>query len=415
MILRPLQILLSVRWLLLLLAGVMAVPTSAFAQRMYNRYEGTDITVRDRTANERDIPIILRDINQESIIYSPMNYQQGTAELPLSNEELRLFYEYPTDQWNNVLRAMRLGNYTEAVELLRPMAYPLVKFLVVPEERFNGHEMVVRLYESLVKADFLDEALYLADKLPLEGLNEDFMSLTIDLANALVEDGDTIKSIRAIQLIPLTAERAPFIPMLLDFAGSLRTRGEYEAALILYGRLRGFPDPEVQQTANLWTAYINILIEQYDTVQSFLDLVGEIDKEERTFSLLRLIQGRLLLAREDKVNAINTIAEGVVASDVSYPWAPDLLFASALCYEQMNEHEAIEDNKLVAANIYHQLRIFFPTSSWAEKAEVRMASLPVPAEVEAALPDEELKALQRQRGGSEAITGGDEGWGDVIE
>jgi len=407
--------------LIALSAVIVCLSGTLHAENMYAKYKDTDITVRDRTGNTRDIPIILRDINDTAIIYSPMSYQQGQLELPLSNKELRLFFEYPREEWDKVLAALRLDNYEQAVELLRPMGYPLVKFLVVPEERFNGHEVVIRLYTSLIRSGKLDEALTLARKLPLEALNDTYLELTMELANAMVEVGDTIGAIRAIQIIPMNEKRMQMIPRLMEFANSLRVRSQYEAALILYDRIRHIPNEELQRTSNLWISYINLLLEQYDTAAEYLERVTGLEETDRAYSLYQLIEGRLLLVAGNTADAINTIAIGVVNSDVSYPWMPDLLYASALCYETMGHQAAAAgplpegniDKRLVASNVYYQLSLFYPDSEWTEKGMARMASLPKPEEVKAALPDEVLKEQQSENSSDALLE--DDSWEEIKE
>lgn len=417
------------RMLLTLMAGVLLVSSALQARSMYDRFQDASITVRDRT-KDRDVPIILRNINDEAIEYSPINYPEGVLELPLNNEELRLFFEYPREEWNSTLNAIRQGAYEQAVEYLRPMGYPLIKYLVLPEDRFNGHEVVLKLYSSLILGGMFEEALDMAHELPLQSLNPQFMTLTMDLAQGLVDTENTVGAIRVIRLIPLNEEQAEFFPVLLSFANSLRTRGEYEAALVLYERMRQVPDAAVVQTATLWTSYIYLLLENYPRSEALLQAAGEIDRVSRAFSLSQLIQGRLFLANDNAVDAVDILAQGIVSSDVSLPWMPDLLFSAGLCYESLTGHPAFgggesegdaeetsseatsqepPQNLLVASNIYYQLQLFYPENPWTEKALVRMASLPKPAEVEAALPDEALQNYQEQMGGSDPLTGGD-GW-----
>lgn len=376
---------------------------------VYDEYKSSPITVRDRTGNNRDVPIILRDINSQAIVYSPINYQEGELELPLSNDQLRLFFEYPKEEWGQVLDALRLSDYKRAADLLRPMGYPLVKYLVLPENRFNGHEVVFKLYSALIDSGQLEEALELADKLPLEILNEQFISRTLDLARAQVEADSIIQAIRTIRLIPISDNNPQFLPLFLEFANLLRSKNQFDAALVIYDRMRTLQDATIRRTATLWTAYINVLTENYASAESFLNVIGEIDQTDPDYSLRQLILGRVQLSKDDYMSAINTISQGVVKSDVSYPWTPDLLYSSGLCYEAMKDHPTIKNSEQIAANIYYQLSLFFPKNEWTDKARERMKSLPQSAEVKAALPDEVLDQQKRQSSdGASEITNDDE-------
>lgn len=411
-----------------MLLAVTVVSPLMEAQVMYQLYKDEPIVVYDRTGKKRNTPIILRNINQEAIEYSPQNYKKGTLELPLDNEELELYFEYPVKEWNRSLDAMKNGDYKTAIDLLRPIAYPLVKYLVLAEAQFNGHEAVLAFYASLVEGGSLDEALELAPYLPLERLRDDFADLTVELARRLVETGDAIKAIRAIKLIPLASNRMHLLPVMLQFANSLREQGQYDASLILYERIRQLPNSPVERRATLWIAYVNILIDQYDKARSFVAIIGDIDKKEEDYSLRQLVLGRLKLLSNDPVDAIDVISQGVVASDVSYAWMPDLLYASGLAYEGLGNHPLfhkdenapaqqastqiqVKDNKLVAANIYHQLKLFYPDNTWAKDAGERMKALPQPAEIKAILPDEVIQRQREERGNNLQLE--DEEWESV--
>ena len=373
------------------------------ADTMYERYEDEPVTVRDRTGNRRDIPIILREITENMILYSPQSSPEGELGLPLDNEELRLFYEYPREKWNQAITYMDIGRYKKAIETLRPMGYPLVKFLRIPAKRFNGHAVVYRLYNALIQAESLEEALVLAEHLPMKSLEPRFLQLTFELSEKLVREQRVTESVRAILTLPLSQAGSRELEMVLGVANQVRLQDAYASAKKIYGRLTGLEQSEIVNLAELWLAYLSLQENNPQEAQSYYKKAKTDDKSKKRYSLSQMIEGNLKLNKGEHVEAINELAQGMVYSDVSYDWMPDLLYHSGRTYQQLNNHSAMknEKNKLVAANIYRQLQLFFPDNPWTEKAQKQLDSLPEPGELkeDKKLPSEQLDEVKKTGSG----------------
>lgn len=357
----------------LVAAMLLTLATALHAQESrnwYARYKNTDLPMLNLTTGNA-VPIDIKEVTTKAIIFK--TDWGNEAEIPLDNDKLQISYRYPPE-WNQALVAINGENYSQAVELLRPIAYPMLKYLYIPEDKFNGHGVVEKFYEALVKSGSLDEAIRFAFVLnDLDLMNrlasERFMEYTVLLAHGFIEDGRSEEALRALEYVPLSKEREELIPQLMDFASTLRRGGNIEESLQLYKRIKDIPDTDYTRTALLWSAYCNILLENYTAAELFLKLVPEIDRDEDDYSLLRLVTGRFKMVTDTPQAAMGDISEGVVFSDMGNDWMPDLLYVAGKNYRTLGE-------EAIAANVYYELRMFFPETYWGELAAEEMKTMP---------------------------------------
>lgn len=293
--------------------------------------------------------------------------------IPLDTAGLRLYYQ-PPSTYTDALESIEAEDYEGALQLLRPIAYPLIRFLSIPPQNFNIHDPVERMVFVLSRSDHLDEAVTVVRRLPLQSLPPAFLDHSLLLLERLADAGRTEDAIGIIATIPLSADKPETLSMLMDFADKLRENGKTNEALLLYQRLQEVPHPDIQNIARLWAAYCNIELGRPESAEVFLDIVGDLPPENRAYSLQKMVKGLIHLKNNNYSGAIREVSQGVVASEVGYPWNAELLYMSGLCYENLN-------NPTTARQVYGEAILFYPETPWAEKCKERLAKLPPPSPI----------------------------------
>ncbi len=290
--------------------------------------------------------------------------------IPLDTRDLQLFYQTPSS-YDDALELIEAEDFAGGLQELRPIAYPLIRFLSIPPQNFNIHDPVERMVYALSRSDYLDEAVTVVRRLPLQSLPPVFLSHSLFLLERLAQEGQTEDAIGIIATVPLSVERPDSLFMVMNFANKIRDEGKINEALLLYQRLQDIPHPDIQNIARLWTAYCNIQLNRAQTAEVFLERVAELQPEDRAFSLKKLVQGLAYLKRDNYLGAMREVSQGVVFSEVAYPWNAELLYMSGLCYEKL-------DNLNTARQVYGEVVLFYPESPWAAKCEEHLAQLPSP-------------------------------------
>jgi len=362
---------------LCLLATLIIPAVSAQAQvsQYLARYGDTMVPVLDQTG-DRSTRLFLVDRQGDTIIFKQSRRGPGTLELSVDLEGLRLRLEYP-EAYNAARRAVAEGEFEDAIESLRPVFYPLFKYMDLDEEKTNFHPVMELYLDALISAEQYDEAFELIDRVDLGEMPGIIVSKAFSLAEALSDAGQSDKAIELVNDLPLSAEREEFLPRIMDFAAELRENGELDRALQLYQRVQQIPGVAVRLEAVLWSAYGNILRGRTATAEIFIDEVGEVSRDNRIFSLKKLVEGLIYLERDepDYIRAMQQISQGVIYSDIRYNWMPELLYTAGKCYENLERPQ-------VAREVYGQVTLFYPDSQWADKAGTAVDDLPEAEEID---------------------------------
>jgi len=356
--------------LTLLFAAVLAS-----AQDYYAQFGNEPVPVLNRsvgqTSNNR---LFLTGVDRGDLILKtdPTSARSAEVGMPMDAEGLRLQVLFD-DRTMEAVRAVTEGQYDEAIGALRPKVYPLIKYLEVPPEKINVHEVVERYLFALVNADGHEEEVNaLIRRIPLTQVPPVFSVHALSYVSKLVDQGERSAALRLLNRIPLDAENPTMLALVIDFANSLREQGSFEEALFLYERVQSAEGTEAAQLATLWTAYCNVMLDRQGTAALFVEEAGEFTREQKPYSLAKMVQGKIEIESLDYDDAMEKLAQAVVSADVGYSWTPELTYLVGLCYENLNLPDT-------AREVYKEVILFYPDSPWSDKAQEATMRLPPPA------------------------------------
>lgn len=356
----------------LIITSICLTAAVAQAQDYFKEYGNAPIRVINKTqdpASTQELTLVNLDRN-ELILRFPN--RQGEVGLPIDTENLKLEIIFP-DSVNKAYKQIDNAEYEEAITTLRPMVYPLMKYFDIPPENMNLHEIVERYTFALVSANGHEEEVEtLFKRIPLEKAPPVFSLHALRFVTKLVEQEKKQEALRLLNRIPMDKDSTPMLKLVLKFADELREGGNLNEALFLYDRLqqaKGTPQAEIAQ---MWSAYCNVSLDRSQLALILLERVGKLKPEDDAYSLGQLVLGKIELQDLDYMNAMEEIAKGVVAADVSFNWTPELSYNAGYCYEKLDAPDT-------AREIYNEIMLFYPESKWAREAETGLTRLPPPA------------------------------------
>ena len=286
--------------------------------------------------------------------------------IPLDQiQEFELEFEFPEDL-QEARMALRTGEpEAEQLDILRPYVWPVVKYLPLPEDRFNIEPLVDEYLGYLIQLDMLDEAYAIVLEIPLSRVLPKYIQHTLDLSEKLVAAGLNSRALALLGIVPLSEEDDTLLQLLMQYAGQLRSDDNLDEALILYDRVRSISGNRFARRAILWTAYCNVRLGRVESARLFLEEAGDLQPRDPEFSLNQLVLARIGLRDEDFHEAMEQVSAGVVFSRIGYEWIPELLYTTGLCYES-------QGNPQTAKTVYNQLILFFPSNRWTKSGEERL-------------------------------------------
>lgn len=346
-----------------LLAALALSPLAGQAQD-FRQYEDRPVTVIDRSTGGNQ-SVMLSGIEGNDLVFMMGG---GQVLRPIDDPNLQLFFPTP-EQTRRADAFLRTGRPEEALNLIRPVASPLLKYMRIPNERFNIHEEVRIYYEAAVRAGAEQEALYISRQLPLAQLDPIFTGITFQLAGQIASAGRPKDAMAIMERLPINENNPDLLPLVLNFAEQLREENLIAEALFLYQRLQAIQGSEVERIATIWNAYCNLRLGNKTIAKVIIESVEGIPSDDPAFSLYLMVNGRILLEEEQYVKALTNLSQGVVYGQLSDGWMPELLFNTGVCYAAL-------DQPGTAREVFRELEIFYPKTNWAQKAKERVSRLP---------------------------------------
>jgi tetratricopeptide (TPR) repeat protein len=292
----------------------------------------------------------------------------GEVSLPVSEsmvQSLRL----DTSVMPEVNRMISSGNYTGALTLLRPKAYPLIKFHSVPESFSQLHIPIRSLIDTLIRAKEFSEAYDVLNRIELDQVGLKYSESAIALMNAYLAEGDFDAAANMTKIIPVEGQYAVNIRPIVDAADALRAAGKYEAVIPLYRQIETVVPDDVKKNVQMWLAYSLVLANRVDEATPMIDALVEPEPQDRLFSLYKLLQGSREHRNGQYGKALDLLTRGFVRAQTSYVWVPEMLYLIGDCY-------ARSDDNLAARNVWTEIVILYPESPWAQSAQSSLEKLP---------------------------------------
>jgi tetratricopeptide (TPR) repeat protein len=307
---------------------------------------------------------------EDGMLVAELEGGVGEISLPLSESMVRTL-NLDISIMPEVNQQLSNGNFERALNLLRPKAYPLIKFHQVPETFTQLHLPLRRLIDGLIAAKEFDEASDVLSRIALGKVDLKYSESAIRLMNAYLASGDFEAAAALTKQLPVNGIYAANIRPIVDAADALRAAGKYEAVIPLYREIETVVPENVRKNVQMWLAYSLVLADRVEEASPMIDQLEEPAPGDRLFSLYKLLQG----SREHRLGnygqALDLLTRGFVRAQTSYAWVPEMLYLIGDCY-------ARADDPLAARNVWMEIVILYPDSPWAPRAENSLAELPAP-------------------------------------
>ena len=357
--------------ILTLVLAVAAAQSSATAQEINSywiEYGNEPVLIQQ---NNNGAAQTLKFVSfQDGMLVAELEGGVGEISLPVSESMVRTL-RLDNSRMPEIERMIRRGNLTSALDLLRPKAYPLIKFHQVPESFTQLHAPIRSLINTLIKAKEYKEAHDLLNRVQLDKVGIKYSQSAIALMRAYLRDGDYDKVAKMTEIIPVKGQYAVNIRPIVDAADALRAAGIYESVIPLYRQIETVVSDDVKKNVQMWLAYCLVLADRVDEATPMIEALEEPEPNERLFSLYKLLQGSRAHRGENYGQALDVLTRGFVRAQTSYDWVPEMLYLIGDCY-------ARSEDKLAARNVWTEIAILYPESPWAKSAESSLAQLPEP-------------------------------------
>ncbi|MFW5882760.1 MAG: tetratricopeptide repeat protein [Verrucomicrobiota bacterium] len=330
--------------------------------RLRGRGAPQTLLITDMEAGSDGNELVMRPIGTDTDqrVYLPLNQLEG----------LSLSYNQPEgiEAAKAAAGDLQRGEFQAAAEKLRPVAWSLVPYAMVPEKSFPIHNVLRMFFSALVQSEQYDEAVAFARMLPLNSSYPVLSRTALQLSERLFAEGRLDDGFRIVNLLPVEPGNYQLLETLMNFANRVREGGNIEEAFNIYRRIIGAGESTFTKEAQLWSAYCSVRNGRIESARIFIQQAGALDKRDTLFSLAQMVKGLVHLQSEDYQSAMDEVSQGVVFARIGYRWAPELLYTSALCYNELDRPET-------ARNIYEQILLFYPNSVWADRSKAAIKQL----------------------------------------
>jgi|GEM_PF-6959989 len=340
--------------------GSQSIGVSKGYEEAYERYGSEAVEAIQVNGPNQFTPITLVDLTTLGL---EVRYPGINSSITLPEEDLTFSVGYnPQLDTQKYATLISEGNRGEATELLRMEVYPLLKFVPLDPQKVRIHSLVNRLLTQLLEEDRIAESATIVEGFPRSRLTTLFQDQAVEIATALVEEGDVERAYDLIKKFPLGPGDQRFATVYLDLANEFRLREDWEKSRNLYKDVQLASSPEDIPEAFLWEAYIHLQEDRPFMVSGILQQFDQVDSQSPYYSLFQLVQGVVLSGEGKMSEALSTFAKGLVYSTTNDPWTPELLFRTAELYEA-------EDFISAASEVRYQLQFFYPESIWVSRLE----------------------------------------------
>lgn len=351
-----------IRFFLFVIAMGMASQLSAQFDYV-GRYRTSDLQVTISDGQSQDNIRLMR-IEGEEIVYRLRTQREGEIARPVAG--IRNFQFIAPKQFEDSTQKLRDGKVAEALADMRPFIYSLFPYQHLPSNNlftyFNGYLGV------LVQMNQIDEAVYFLRNIDFTNATPEFLNAILQFTQKLMEENRRTDAVAMLNRLPVNKENLDLMEVVQNFAHDLRRRGSYIESNFLYNRVINVEDQPFREWAILWHAYNDVALNRPAAARLFINqYIKEAPKStDPTFSLYQLIIGKLHWISEEQEQAIMEITRGVVYASLDSEWTAELFFFNGQCYEKIGKTDS-------AREIYNTVRLFYPSSPWADQAHERIS------------------------------------------
>ncbi len=305
---------------------------------------------------------------KDGLLVAKLDGGVGEMALPPS-ESMATSLRFETSAMTTARDFISTGNYTGALVLLRPQAYPLIKFTEVPTTFKQIHTPVLTLIDLLINAGELEEAKDVIGRINLNKTPISYSENALRLIAAELDQENYDSAAALAQSIPVEGAYAPNVRAIMTIADTLRGAQQFKAVIPLYRAIESSVPVNLKQNVQMWLAYSLVLDDQIEEASPMIDALEEPKSAERLFSLYKLLQGSREYRNGEFGKALDVLTRGFVRAQASYVWVPEMLYLIGDCYAKSEDVEA-------ARNVWSEIAVLYPDSPWAEQAVDSLNALP---------------------------------------
>lgn len=288
--------------------------------------------------------------------------QTGEAALPIDSLGESWFNHPENSEYNKAIGLLEQETFNlRHLDLIKQVAYPMVRFLDIPEQNCQFRSVVNNLVIGLIQLNQFDEAIFLFDRLDISKLGPEFEEQIIRLAKALVDQEEIDKAITVIKKVPIKTIDLSNTDLVFQLAHALREKENYVDAQDLYTKLSKNLSIETKE-AEYWSYYCQLYQEQLIDDHDFATNADKIKPGKANFPLQQLVLGIYYSKREQSKEAMRAISQGIAFATPVEPWTAELMFRSGKAYEEFEMND-------VSKSVFEETMRFFPASKWAEFAQ----------------------------------------------
>ncbi|MEM8868029.1 MAG: hypothetical protein AAGC73_07145 [Verrucomicrobiota bacterium] len=296
----------------------------------------------------------------------------GAAEISLPvNDSMASTLRYKIPKLELIQGYVKQKNYDEALKLMRPSIYPLVKFHELPSQFRQFHGPIRMLLQTLVQSENYDEVEFILSKIQLDKVGIEYSRFAGNLIDRYLEI-DNLDGVTTLATsMPVNGIYRENITRLMDTADSLRAANRYAAVIPLYKTILPIVPKGAQPSMKMWLAYSLILNDQLEEGSEIFEELQQPAPDSQLFSLYKLLEGSRLYRSGEYSKALDVLTRGFVRARTSYDWVPEMLYLIGDCY-------AKAEDTLSASNVWEEITALYPSSPWAQRASESLGKLPKP-------------------------------------
>lgn len=309
-------------------------------------------------------PMVLLGFEEEQLIFQ-VDGEGGRGSMPISQMGDVWISAKTPKNYSKALGSVGTETFSlRELNTLRKTAYPMVRFIYLPDERSSFRNSVLKLLEGLIQLQYLEEAAYLVGKLDLNKLNASYEEISIELSDTLRAKKNTDLALSVMSQIPLERISHSNLQSALNMANALRDDENFSAAIKLYSRIHKNPSSKNLEPV-FWNYYCELQLGFHDDNKQFPEAIKQLQPGEEAYALQQLVLGSYHIRTQQAQPAMRAISEGIAYATPMDAWMPELMYRSALLYESL-------DLSGIATSVHNETTLFFPNSRWAQLSKARL-------------------------------------------
>lgn len=339
--------------------------TPAAANQYWDQYADKSVQIRQSGGQSLEFVDY-----EDGMLIAKLDDGAGEASMPV-NERMVRDLRLDLGIMSQVRDLRNRERYGDALGIMRPEVYPLIKFHKLPANFTQLHVPIRTLLETLIDAGELAEAKDLLRRIALDQTPVEYSEIAIELMNTYLRGENYEDAVAVARRIPVEGKYSVNIRPILDAADALRGAGLYSEVIPFYREIEKAVPEDLRDNVRMWLAYSLVLADKVDEGTKLIEDIPEPEKDERLFSLYKLLVGSREYRTDNPRKALDVLTRGFVRAQSSYSWVPEMLFLIGDCYR-------LADDPKAARNAWTEVSVLYPNSPWSTRAEASLKDLPPP-------------------------------------